>query len=380
MALDLNSGDYKIFRSSFNKFLQAEIIPHYHQWEQDGIVPRQVWQKAGANGFLCPWVDEQYQGYGADFGYSAIIGEELAWAGTHVMFPLHSDIVVPYIASYGNEEQKQRWLPGCVSGTTIAAVAMTEPNAGSDLAALGTTAIKDGDHYIINGTKTFISNGILSDLVVVACKTDPKAKPAHRGISLIVVERDTPGFSRGNQLDKMGLRSQDTAELIFEDCRVPVKNLLGQENMGFIYMMEKLQQERLVCSIMAQGLAERMFQHTKEYCQSRHIFGKPIAGFQHNTFKMVEMATEIELGRTFLNQLLEKHLNGERIVKEVSMSKWWITEMANRVAYHCLQLHGGYGYSEEYPICRDYRDVRILNIFAGTTEVMKAIIAKELEL
>lgn len=380
MALDLNTGDYKIFRESFKKFLQAEVIPHYPQWEKDGIIPREVWRKAGENGYLCPWVDEKYDGAGAGFEFSAIITEELAKAGTHTMFPLHSDIVVPYISSYGTEEQKQKWLPGCVLGDIITAVAMTEPNTGSDLAAINTTAIRDGDHYVINGAKTFISNGLLADLVILACKTDPKATPPHKGISLIVVEKDTPGFIRGRKLEKMGLLSQDTAELVFEDCRVPVKNLLGKENKGFVYLMEKLQQERLVCCIMAQGLAERMLSYTVEYCQSRYIFGKPVSKHQHNTFKLVEMATEIELGRTFLDQLLEKHLNGERAVKEVSMAKWWITEMANRVAYHCLQLHGGYGYSEEYPICRDSRDVRIFNIFAGTTEVMKNIVAKEMGL
>ncbi|WP_027364094.1 acyl-CoA dehydrogenase family protein [Desulfotruncus alcoholivorax] len=380
MALDLNTGDYKIFRDAFKKFLQAEIIPDYPTWEKEGLVPRKVWSKAGDNGFLCPWVEEEFGGAGAGFEYSLIITEELARAGTHVMFPLHSDIVVPYIASYGTPEQKRKWLPGCVSGDIIAAVAMTEPDTGSDLAAIRTTAVRDGDDYVINGAKTFISSGILADLVIVACKTDPGANPPHRGISLIVVERDTPGFLRGRKLDKMGLRSQDTSELIFTDCRVPASNILGQENAGFTYLMEKLQQERLVCSVMAQGVAERMIQYTIEYCRDRKIFGKPVSSFQHNSFKIVEMATEIELGRTFLNQLVEKHLAGERVVKEVSMAKWWITEMVNRVAYHCLQLHGGYGFCDEYPISRDFRDVRIFNIFAGTTEVMKSIIAKELGL
>ena len=380
MTLNLNTGDYKIFRDAFKKFLQTEITPNYSRWEKEGLTPREIWKKAGDNGFLCPWVEEEFGGAGAGFEYSVIITEEMARAGTHVMFPLHSDIVVPYIHSYGTPEQKQKWLPGCVSGDMIAAVAMTEPDTGSDLAAIRTTAVRNGNEYVINGAKTFISSGLLADLVIVACKTDPRANPPHRGISLIVVERDTPGFLRGRKLDKMGLQSQDTSELIFEDCRVPVSNLLGKENAGFIYLMEKLQQERLVCSIMAQGMAERMLQYTTEYCRERMIFGKPVSSFQHNSFKIVEMATEIELGRTFLNQLIEKHLAGERVVKEVSMAKWWITEMVNRVAYHCLQLHGGYGFCDEYPISRDFRDVRIFNIFAGTTEVMKSIIAKELGL
>jgi len=380
MALDLNSGDYKIFRDAFKKFIQVEIAPYYEQWEKEGLVPRAVWEKAGDNGFLCPWAGEEYGGAGAGFEYSVIITEELSRAGTHVFFPLHSDIVVPYIASYGSPEQKQRWLPGCVSGRIITALAMTEPDAGSDLAAIRTTATRDGDHYVLNGSKTFVSCGINADLVLVACRTNPRANPPHRGISLLAVERGTPGFHRSKKLDKMGLRSQDTAELIFEDCRVPAANLLGEEGRGFIYLMEKLQQERLICAVMGQGLAERMLQYTVEYCRRRNIFGRPVAAFQHNTFKLVELATDVELGRAFLNLVLEKHLAGKRVVKEVSMAKWWITEMANRVAYHCLQLHGGYGYSEEYPICRDYRDVRIFNIFAGTTEVMKAIIAREMGL
>lgn len=380
MALDLNTGEYKIFRNAFKKFIQVEIVPNYEKWEKEGLVPREAWEKAGNSGFLCPWVDEKYGGAGAGFEYSAIITEELARAGTHVLFPLHSDIVVPYIASFGTPEQKEKWLPGCVSGQIISAVAMTEPDAGSDLAAIRTTATRNGDHYVLNGTKTFISCGVHADLVVVACKTNTRANPPHKGISLLVVERDTPGFSRGKKLDKMGLRSQDTVELVFNDCLVPAENLLGEEGKGFAYLMEKLQQERLVCAIMGQGLAERILDYTIEYCRSRNIFGKPVAAFQHNTFKLVELATDVELGRAFLNDVLGKHVAGERVVKEVSMAKWWITEMANRVAYCCLQLHGGYGYSEEYPICRDYRDVRIFNIFAGTTEVMKAIIAKEMGL
>jgi acyl-CoA dehydrogenase len=380
VALNLDSGDYKIFRDGFRKFVQKEIAPHYLQWEKEGRIPREIWQKAGENGYLCPWVEEKYGGTGAGFEYSVIIAEELARAGTLILFPLHSDIVVPYIHSYGTEAQKQKWLPGCVSGDLITAVAMTEPDAGSDLAAIKTTAVRQGNHYVLNGTKTFISNGLLADLVIVACKTNPGAVPPHRGISLLVVERGTPGFSRGRRLEKLGLHSQDTAELIFEDCRVPAENLLGQEGMGFLYLMEKLQQERLVCAIMAQGLAERMLDYTVEYCRNRTIFGRPISGFQHNAFKLAEMATEIELGRAFLDSLVEKHLAGRRIVKEVSMAKWWITEMANRVAYNCLQLHGGYGYMEEYPICRDYRDVRIFTIFAGTNEVMKTIISKEMGL
>lgn len=381
MALDLHSGDYKIFRDAFKKFLATEVIPYYNEWEEQGIVPKELWRKAGEMGFLCPWLEEQYGGPGAAFEYSVIISEELTWAGTiGPMFPLHSDIIVPYIYSFGSEEQKQRWLPRCASGEIISAIAMTEPNTGSDLAAIKTTAVLDGDEYVINGAKTFISNGINSNLVIVACKTSIKADPPYRGISLLVVEEGTPGFSRGRKLNKMGLHSQDTAELFFEDCRVPQANLLGQEGLGFKYMMQKLQQERLVCAIWGQALAEKMLKQTIEYCQSRKVFGHPVSEFQHNSFKLAEMGTEIELGRTFLDNLVEEHLAGKQVVKKVSMAKYWITEMANRIAYNCLQLHGGYGYMEEYPICRDYRDVRIFTIFAGTSEVMKSIIAKEMGL
>lgn len=380
MNLDLNAGDYKTFRAAFKKFIQQEILPHYPQWEEDGLVPREVWRKCGGQGFLCPWVAEEFGGSGADFGYSVIIAEELARAGTHVMFPLHSDIVVPYLASFGSPVQKERWLPGCVSGDIVAAVAMTEPDTGSDLAAIKATAIIEGDHYILNGTKTFISGGHHCDLVIVACKTDPGATPPHRGISLLVVENGTPGFQKGRRLHKMGLKSQDTVELFFEDCRVPATNLLGQEGKGFVYLMQKLQQERLVASIGAQGLAEKMLKEAMDYSQSRKVFGQPVSKLQHNTFKIVEMATAVEMGRVFLDQLVQDHMEGKNVIKRVSMAKYWVTETANQVAYHCLQLYGGYGYTEEYPICRDYRDIRVQTIYAGSTEVMKAIIARELGL
>lgn len=380
MAIDLHSGDYKIFRDAFRKFIETELKPHYDQWEEEGLVPKEVWRKCGENGFLCPWVEEEYGGSGADFGYSVIIIEELARYATHVMFPLHSDIVVPYIHTYGTPKQKRKWLPGCVSGELIAAVAMTEPNTGSDLAAISTTARREGDCYILNGAKTFISGGHNCGLVVVACKTNPQAEPAHTGISLIVVEDGAPGFIKGRRLKKMGLKSQDTTELFFEDCRVPAENLLGQENMGFVYLMQKLQQERLVCAIGAQAGAEKMLQEAIEYSNSRKVFGKPVSRFQHNTFKIVEMATEIELGRVFLDRLIEDHMDGKNVVRRVSMAKYWICEMANRVAYNSLQLYGGYGYMDEYPISRDYRDMRVQTIYAGTTEVMKLIIAKDLGL
>jgi acyl-CoA dehydrogenase len=372
--------EHKIFRDAFKKFLQQEVTPYINEWEEKRVVPRDAWEKMGAAGYLCPWLPEEYGGSGGDFLFSVIVNEELARAGAVGFFaPLHSDIVAPYLYHLGTEEQKKRWLPGCANGTCILAVAMTEPDAGSDLAAMRTKAERDGDFYIINGSKTFISNGIQADLVIVACRTDPEAKGS-KGISLLVVERGTPGFERGRKLNKMGLHSQDTAELLFEDCRVPVDNLLGKENNGFVHLMQMLQQERIVCCIMAQAMAEAMIDMTISYCRERKAFGQPIASFQHNTFKIVDMVTEIKMGRVFLDHLIQRHLEHADIVTEVSMAKAWIGEMANRVAYHCVQLHGGYGYMEEYPICRFYRDVRPIPIFAGSTEVMKLIVARKLNL
>lgn len=375
MEQKLLGAEHLIFRDSVRKFLEKEVMPHFDQWEREGIVPREAWRKMGENGFLCPWLEEEYGGPGGDFLCSVILCEEFFYRGvTGLIAPLHSDVIVPYIHSFGNEEQKRRWLPGCASGQILTAIAMTEPDTGSDLAAIRATAIRQGDHYVLNGRKTFISLGIHADLVIVVAKTDPKA--GRRGVSLLCVESGTPGFGRGRKLDKMGWRSQDTAELFFEDCRVPVSNLLGEEGKGFYYLMQKLQQERLMASIMAQSMAEAMLDMTVKYCRERTIFGSPIGSFQHNTFKIVEMATEIELGRTFLDSLIADHAAGREITKKASMAKAWIPEMANRVAYGCVQLHGGYGYMEEYPICRFARDVRVIPIFAGTTEVMKVIIGK----
>ncbi len=373
--------EHHLLRESFCRFLEKEARPFFEKWEEDRLIPRSFWKKLGDNGYLCPWIEEKYGGLGADFAYSVVITEELERIGSGLLgVSLHSDIVVPYIVSYGTEEQKERWLPGCISGDIITAIAMTEPGAGSDLAGIRTTAIADGDHYVVNGQKTFISNGIHANLAVVAVKTDPHAKPAHKGVSLLVIEDGTPGFSRGRKLNKVGLHSQDTAELIFEDCRVPKTNLLGQEGKGFRYMMEKLQQERLMVALMAQTSAEEMLAETIPYLQTRKAFGQTISSFQHIQFTVAEMATEIELGRTFLNQLIESHIAGQDVVTQVSMAKWWITEMAKRIAGHCMQLHGGYGYMEEYPIARRYRDIPVSAIYAGTNEIMKSIIAKNLGL
>ncbi|TKC18795.1 acyl-CoA dehydrogenase family protein [Robertmurraya kyonggiensis] len=371
--------EHEIFRKALRKFLEKEAYPFYEQWEEERIIPRAFWEKMGAQGYLCPDVDEKYGGSGVDWGFSVVINEELERVGSGLVgIGLHSDIVIPYITAFGTEEQKTRWLPKCVTGETITAIAMTEPGAGSDLANIQTTAILDGDHYVLNGQKTFITNGIHADLVIVACKTDPKATPKHKGVSLLVVERDTVGFSRGRKLNKVGLHSQDTAELIFEDAKVPKENLLGEEGKGFQYLMEKLQQERLLVAIAAQAAAEKMFEMTMSYVKSRQAFGVPISKFQNTQFKMAEMATEIEMGRAFLDQLIAEHMNKQEVVNKVSMAKWKLTETARKIATECMQLHGGYGYMEEYEIARRYRDIPVASIYAGTNEIMKTIIAKNL--
>lgn len=373
--------EHQMYRDSLRKFLEKEAAPYFEQWEEDRIVPRSFWNKLGENGFLCPSVSEEYGGVGGDFGFTVILSEETGRIGAGLAGPgTHSSIIVPYIESFGTEAQKHKYLPGCVSGEIITAIAMTEPGTGSDLANIQTTAVKVDDHYIINGQKTFITNGILSDLVIVACKTDPKANPAHKGVSLILVERGTPGFSRGRKLKKVGMHAQDTAELIFEDVRVPVSNLLGEEGKGFQYLMAKLQQERLMAAIGGQLAAESMLNITVDYVKQRKAFGQPISKFQNTQFTLAEIATEVELGRTFIDQLIMKHMKHDDIVTEVSMAKWWLTEMARKNSAKCMQLHGGYGYMEEYTIARRYRDIAVAPIFAGTSEIMKTIIAKRMGL
>jgi acyl-CoA dehydrogenase len=373
--------EHEIFRKSLRRFLENEFVPHLEEWCDAGAMPREFWQKLGEQGYLCPWVAEEYGGMDADFLFSVILAEEIAryLGDSAVGVPLHSDMVMPYIDSYGTPEQKARWMRGAVSGEKISAVAMTEPGAGSDLAAIRATAKKEGDGYVINGQKTFITNGTQADLVVVAVKTDTAVSP-HQGMSLFVVERGTPGFTASEKLEKIGIPFQDTAELYFEECRVPVENLLGEEGRGFYYLMEKLQQERLVVSMSAQVRAEVILATTIEYCKSRELFGKPLSSMQNTQFRVAEMATEIELGRTMIDRLIVEHVKGEEVVKEVSMAKWWVTEMLNRVATQCLQLHGGYGYMVEYPVARAWVDARVQTLYAGTTEVMKTIIAKRMGL
>jgi acyl-CoA dehydrogenase len=373
------TSEHQMFRQAFRTFLEREIVPDYAKWEANGIVDRDAFRKMGQHGYLCPWVEEKYGGSGADFLYSVIIGEEFARFSLTGFFAfLHSDIVAPYIASFGNDEQKERWLPGCVSGEKILAVAMTEPGAGSDLAAMRTRAVRDGDSFILNGSKTFISNGILADLVVVAAKTDPQA--GARGVSLLVVERDTPGFERSKPILKIGLHAQDTAQLFFEDCRIPASNLLGEEGHGFYYLMQKLQQERLVAAMINQAMAERCLQITLDYVKERQLFNQPLSKFQNTQFSLAELAAEIQIGRTFVDALIVQHMAHRDIVQEVSMAKYWICEMVNRAASRCLQLFGGYGYCSEYEIARLFVDARVQTIYAGTSEIMKVIISRGLGL
>jgi len=373
------TDEHRMFKEAFSKFVANEMVPHYQEWEDNEIVSRDIFEKMGNFGFLCTWADEKYGGAGGDFLYSVIVAEEIARQGCRGVFAwLHSDIVAPYIGSFANEEQKERWLPGCVNGEKILAVAMTEPGAGSDLASMRARAVKDGNEYVINGSKTFISNGILADFVIVAAKTDPSA--GTKGISLFVVERGTPGFERGKQIHKVGLHAQDTAELFFEDCRVPAGNLLGGEGNGFKCLMQKLQQERLMVSLTAQASAERCLQLTLDYVNERIVFGKPLAKFQNTQFTLAEIASEIQVGRSFLDTLVLQHMAGKDVVQEVSMAKFWICEMENRVAARCLQLFGGYGYCKEYEISRMWTDARIQTIYAGTSEVMKLIISRGLGL
>jgi acyl-CoA dehydrogenase len=372
------TAEVEAFRDAFRSFLSREVTPHLVEWERERRTPRSFWKAMGRSGFLCPWLPEQYGGSAAGFGISAVICEEIGrtgFMGLQTGVSVHADIVVPYLEQLAGEEQKKRWLPGCATGDTLTAIGMTEPSVGSDLAALKTTAVRDGDTWIINGQKTFISNGVDCDLIVLACRTDASL-PASRGVSLIAVETGTPGFLKARPLEKMGQHIQDTAELFFEDCRVPVANLLGVEGHGFRYLMENLQRERLMISIAAQTAAEQILDKTLPYVKERKAFGTPVGSFQHNAFKLVELATEVEIGRTFLDAIIDEFEAGDDITRRVSMAKWWMSDLANRVAYEAVQLHGGYGYMSEYAVARDYVDVRAMPIYAGSNEVMKLILAR----
>ena len=372
--------EHEDFRASARAFFERSVSPFHAQWEKDGVVSRDVWLEAGKAGLLCFDVEEEYGGPGIkDFRYNMVLAEEAARAGASGPgFAVHTDIIVPYISSLGTPSQKARWLPGLVSGELISAIAMTEPGAGSDLQGIKTTAVDAGDHYVLNGSKTFISNGILSDIVIVVARTDPDA--GHQGISLLVVERDMPGFTRGRNLEKMGLHAQDTAELSFSDVRVPKENLLGPLGSGFISLMQNLPQERISIACIAVAAIEHVLDLCLDYAKEREAFGKPIGRFQHNRFMLAEMATEAHIARVFINDCVLRLNAGEVDTSLASMAKWWTTELQKRCVDAGVQLHGGYGYMSEYPISRAYTDSRIQTIYGGTTEIQKEIIGRMLGL
>lgn len=374
--------EHEIFRKSLRKFLDNEVNPHIFEWKEQSKIPREIWTKMGAQGFIGFWVDPEYGGSGLDFSFSVVMMEEMNSSSRDLSLCLgvHNDIAMPYIAHSGTEEQKKKYLPKACTGESIMAIAMTEPGAGSDLASIRATAVKDGNEWVINGQKTFISNGFNCNVVIVAVKTDPKIQPAWKGVSLIIVEEGTPGFTRGRKLEKMGVNAADTAELSFEDCRVPLDNLLGQEGGGFKVLMRNLQQERLVGAFGAILMAEHILNITVDYAKTREAFGRPIASFQANAFRLAELATEIQMAKTFTYKIIDDHIDGKDIEKEVSMAKWYNSELVNRMAYYGVQLHGGYGYMLEYPIAHAYLDVRLQTIAAGTTEIMKTIIARRMGL
>jgi acyl-CoA dehydrogenase len=379
MRREIFSEEHELFRAQFRRFVEVEVAPNVVAWNRAGITPRSIWKRMGEEGYLGADQPAQYGGAGADFLYDAIVMEELAYARAHALqASLHTDICLPYLTSYGSEAQKQKYLVPGIAGDCLVAIAMTEPGTGSDLANVQTRAIREGDHYVVNGAKTFISNGQNCDLVIAVVKTDPSKR--HDGISLILIEADTPGFERGRNLAKIGLKGQDTSELSFSDCRVPAANLLGQEGQGFKMLMEKLQQERLCIGVSSMASVRRSLDDTLAYVKEREAFGKPIARFQNTQFKLAELETEYEIGQAFVDKLLAAHVSGDEIVKEVSMAKWWTTDLQKKVAVECLQLHGGYGFMEEVPISTDYLDAAVQSIYAGTNEIMKVIIARRLGL
>ncbi len=370
-------AEHELFRDNVRKFLEAEAVPYHDQWEEDGQVDRELWRKAGEQGFLAPMVPEDDGGFGVDFRYNAIVAEEVSRLGlSGIGWSLHSDIAVPYITAYGSDYLKQKYLPGCISGDIITAIAMTEPGTGSDLQSVATTAVLDGDEYVLNGSKTFITNGQLADLVIVVAKTDPAG--GAKGTSLLLVEAGTPGFEKGRNLKKVGMKAQDTSELFFRNCRVPKENLLGHEGMGFVYLMQELAQERLSVGVGAIASCEAVLQQTLAYVQERKAFGKPILAFQNTQFKLAELDAEITQARVFVDKCLELHIEGKLDAVTAAKVKLLTTELQGRVCDECLQLHGGYGFMWEYPVARAFADARVQRIYAGTNEIMKLIIGRAL--
>lgn len=370
-------SEHEMFRDSLRKFLNDEAVPFHAQWEKDGQVDRELWRKAGQHGYLSPTVAEEFGGVGADFRYNAIVDEVVAELGlSGVGFGLHSDIAVPYIERYGTDEQKRKYLPGCVNGDIVTAIAMTEPGTGSDLQGVKTNAVLNGDHYVLNGSKTFITNGQLADLYIVVAKTDPEG--GAKGTSLLLVEAASEGFEKGTNLEKIGMKAQDTSELFFQDVKVPKENIIGAEGMGFVYLMQELPQERLSVGLNAIASAESIFHQTLAYVKDRKAFGKPISAFQNTQFKLAEMASTLKMARVFVDKCLELHLEGKLDVVTAAQIKLLTTEIQCDVIDECLQLHGGYGYMWEYPVARAYADARVQKIYAGTNEIMKLIIARSM--
>jgi alkylation response protein AidB-like acyl-CoA dehydrogenase len=378
MRRQIFEPEHDAFRETVRTFLAKEVLPYYEQWEKDGIVSREAWRAAGKQGLLGFAVPEEYGGGGnPDFRYSAVLAEEFTRAGAAgIALGLHNDIIGPYLTGLATEEQKRRWLPGFCDGSLITAIAMTEPGAGSDLQGITAHAEDRGDHWLLNGSKTFISNGILADLVIVVARTTPEG--GAKGLSLLVVERGTAGFERGRNLDKIGQKAQDTAELFFNDVTVPKENLLGELNGAFVHLMTNLAQERMGIAVAGIAAAEYLVEITTEYVKEREAFGRPLSKLQHIRFEIAEMATECAVTRAFLDRCIVDHSNGELDAVHASMAKWWATELQKRVADRCLQLHGGYGYMTEYRVAKAFTDGRIQTIYGGTTEIMKEIIGRSL--
>jgi alkylation response protein AidB-like acyl-CoA dehydrogenase len=381
MRSSLYEAGHEDLRQTVRTWLEKNVAPHHDRWEHDGIVPREVWLSGGEQGLLGFDVDERFGGGGVrDFRYNAVLDEEVTRVGASGLgFGLHNDVVAPYLRDLATEEQAQRWLPGFCRGELITAIAMTEPGTGSDLQSIRTTARRDGDSWVLNGAKTFITNGINADLVIVVARTDPEA-PGAKGTSLLVVERGMPGFTRGRNLEKVGLKAQDTAELFFDDVRVPAENLLGTENRGFAHLMENLPQERLSIAVGAVAACETVLAQTREYVTSRTAFGRPVGSFQHSRFVLAELHTETTVARTFVDECIRQLGAGELTAVDAAMAKYWTTELQNKVADRCLQLHGGYGYMDEYPVSKAWRDARVQSIYGGTNEIMREIIGRSLGL
>jgi alkylation response protein AidB-like acyl-CoA dehydrogenase len=382
MKRELFDDEHEQFRTSVRRWLDREVVPHHLEWDENGIVPRSLFTDAGHHGFLGMAIPEEFGGGGVDdFRYNLVINEEVQATGVGAAglgVTLHNDICLPYFLRYCSEDQRKQWLPGIASGELITAIAMTEPSIGSDLAAMATTAERDGDHFVVNGSKTFITNGINADLVITAVKTDPSER--HRGMSLLVLERGMEGFERGRNLEKIGQHAQDTAELFFSDVHVPVDNLLGEEGQGFLQLVANLPQERLSIAAAGVAAARAALGWTLDYVKERHAFGQPIGTFQNSRFVLAEIATEVEVGQSFVDRCVVALNDGELTADEAAMAKWWCTELQKRVVDRCLQLFGGYGYMLEYPIARAYADARITTIYGGTTEIMKEIIGRSMGL